>query len=92
MSAALRLQVCARGSEDGSDCSLEAEGLVAGVPGRVWDDWEERCRTFIWISSLANEVADSNRRYDDERSNDDYNRKLVWERFLLIHGGEFPRV
>ena len=42
------------------------------------------------MAFLANEVADSNRRYDDERSNDDYNRKLVWERFLLIPGGEFP--
>ena len=40
MSAALRPEVCACGSEDGSDCSLEAEGLVAGVPGRVWDNGE----------------------------------------------------
>ena len=40
MSAALRPEFCACGSEDGSDRSLEAEGLVAGVPGRVWDNGE----------------------------------------------------
>ena len=37
-----------------------------------------RYRAFIWtLAFLANELADSNRRYDDECSNDDYNRKLV---------------
>ena len=43
------------------------------------------------MAFLTNEVSDSNRRYDDKGGDDDYNRELVRERFLLVHGREFPR-
>lgn len=42
------------------------------------------------MAFLANEVSDSNSRYNDKGGDDDYNRKLVRERFLLVHGREFP--